>query len=35
MKPALNWKPGVTFEQGSRAAYEDYLKTLETGVARL
>jgi len=32
---ALNWKPGVTFEQGLRAAYEDYLKTLETGVARL
>ncbi|MEK6662446.1 MAG: GDP-L-fucose synthase [Pseudomonadota bacterium] len=32
---ALGWKPRVPFEEGLRAAYEDYLKTLEIGTARL
>lgn len=34
MKAALDWKPSVTFEQGLRAAYEDYLKAQETGTTR-
>jgi len=32
---ALGWKPRVSFEQGLRAAYADYLKTLEAGTVRL
>ncbi len=32
---ALGWQPKTGFEEGLRAAYEDYLKTLETGAARL
>ena len=32
---ALGWRPKTVFEQGLRAAYEDYLKTLATGAARL
>lgn len=32
---ALGWKPKVFLEEGLRAAYADYLKTLETGAARL
>ncbi|MDP1682587.1 MAG: GDP-L-fucose synthase [Burkholderiales bacterium] len=32
---ALGWRPKTGFEEGLRAAYEDYLKTLETGAARL
>ena len=32
---ALGWKPNVPFEEGLRAAYADYLKTLEARTARL
>lgn len=32
---ALGWRPKVDLEEGLRAAYADYLKTLDTGTARL